>query len=345
MRNNFARAVHAFVIVILGLAPAGASTLGGPLVLQDEGSFFVNGKVVTTNYPSAPLSPAGQITVDQMYVHYWIPQRVSGPAIIMVHGAVHTGVTYETTPDGREGWATYFVRKGFPVYVVDVPGRGRSGFDATAINQAEVNANTDPLRKTNLAMATRDLTWVWFLLGPALGTPWPDGQFPVQAFDQYTAQLVPNNDASVGGGDANAIDALTALIDKIGPAVLLVHSQSGPYGMEVVRRRPTQVRALVNVEGGCVPLAPGDVTGPFSKVPYLALWGDHTVGAVGTVGDARRNGCIQTVNSIKGDNGPATFLLLPDRGINGNSHMMMMDKNNLQIADIIIGWINAAVKR
>jgi pimeloyl-ACP methyl ester carboxylesterase len=348
MPNNaryfFARAVYTLAIVLLGVVPAAASTLGGPLVLQDEGSFFVNGSLETTTYPSPTVMPPGHITVGQMYVHYWIPQRISGPAIIMVHGAVHTGVTYETTPDGREGWATYFVRKGFPVYVVDDPGRGRSGFDATAINEAKAEASIDPLRKTNMLMATREIAWVTFLFGPAFGTAWPDEQFPLQALDQYTAQLVPNTDATVGGGDANTIDALTALVDKIGPAVLLVHSQSGPYGMEVVRRRPAQVRALVNVEGNCTPLAAGDATGAFGKVPYLALWGDHSVGAASLVGDARRNGCMQTVTAIKAENGPATFLLLPDRGIKGNSHMMMMDKNNLQIADIIIDWLATAVK-
>ena len=78
----------------------------------------------------------GQITINQMYVQYRIPKTVSGPAIVMVHGSGHTGVTYETTPDGREGWATYFARKGFPVYVVDHSGRGRSGFDPTVINRA-----------------------------------------------------------------------------------------------------------------------------------------------------------------------------------------------------------------
>jgi pimeloyl-ACP methyl ester carboxylesterase len=323
---------------------AGAGTLGGPLVLADEGSFFVNGKVVATNFPSAPVVPPGpgHITVDQMYVHYWIPQKVSGPAVIMVHGAGHTGVTYETTPDGREGWATYFVRKGFPVYVVDHSGRGRSGFNSTAINQAKVESN--PSLLPNISLATRENGWVNFLFGPAYGTAWPDEQFPVQALDQYTAQLVPNGESTLEGTDGNTIDALAALVDKIGPAVLLVHSQSGSYGMEMVRRRPALVRALVNVEGNCVPLGAADPQGAFAKVPVLSLWGDHSVGAAGFNGDTRRNGCIQTVATIKAANGPAQFLLLPDIGIKGNSHMMMMDKNNLQIADIIIKWIGSAVK-
>ncbi len=130
----------AIAILASGLAPARAATLGGPLTLEDEGAFFVNGKTVTSNYPGASLvtgpSAPGRITVNQMYVHYRIPSGKHGAPVVMVHGSNHTGMTYETTPDGREGWATYFVRKGAPVYVVDHSGRGRSGFDPTPFNSS-----------------------------------------------------------------------------------------------------------------------------------------------------------------------------------------------------------------
>jgi pimeloyl-ACP methyl ester carboxylesterase len=121
-----------------------AGSLGGPLQLQDEGSFFVNGQQTASTHPGTAaggISQPGTITVNQMYVQYRIPQEVRGPAIVMVHGSGHTGATYETTPDGREGWATYFARKGFPVYVVDHSGRGRSGFNPTAINRARAESN------------------------------------------------------------------------------------------------------------------------------------------------------------------------------------------------------------
>ncbi|HEX4556878.1 MAG TPA: lysophospholipase, partial [Xanthobacteraceae bacterium] len=116
-----------------------AGSLGGPLELTDEGSFFVGGQPAMSSHPGTPAVGAaqpGQITVRQMYVQYRIPKTVSGPPIVMVHGSGHTGATFETTPDGREGWATYFARKGFPVYVVDHAGRGRSGFDPTPFNRA-----------------------------------------------------------------------------------------------------------------------------------------------------------------------------------------------------------------
>ena len=91
------------------ITAAAAGSLGGPLELQDEGVFFVNGQAAATAFPDSPptgASPPGQIMIDQMYVQYRIPKNVSAPPIVMVHGSGHTGVTYETTPDGREGWAT-----------------------------------------------------------------------------------------------------------------------------------------------------------------------------------------------------------------------------------------------
>src|SRR6185369_3436221 len=112
----------ALTAVAFGMLPvsggiAMAGSLGGPLQLQDEGSFFVNGQQTASTHPGTAaggISQPGTITVNQMYVQYRIPQEVRGPTIVMVHGSGHTGATYETTPDGREGWATYFARKGFP---------------------------------------------------------------------------------------------------------------------------------------------------------------------------------------------------------------------------------------
>ena len=57
----------------------------------------------------------------------------------MVHGSSHTGACLESTPDGREGWYPYFVRKGVPSYVVDQAGRGRSGFDESVIHEGEAD--------------------------------------------------------------------------------------------------------------------------------------------------------------------------------------------------------------
>src|SRR5262245_43925157 len=116
-----------------------------PLVIEDQGSFFIGGVPKVTEYatPPAAANPnpgnaPNQITIGQMYVQFQIPARKAAkvPPVIMVHGSGHTGACLESTPDGREGWAPYFVRHGISTYVVDQAGRGRSGFDESVVLEA-----------------------------------------------------------------------------------------------------------------------------------------------------------------------------------------------------------------
>ena len=127
--------------------------LGGPLTIEDQGSFFVGGVQKVTDYAvvpgppppgaAAPTTPPPvtpqQITIGQMYVQFQIPAKKYGGGwpVIMVHGSTHTGACLEATPDGREGWYPYFVRNGVPSYVVDQAGRGRSGFDQSVLHEGE----------------------------------------------------------------------------------------------------------------------------------------------------------------------------------------------------------------
>jgi pimeloyl-ACP methyl ester carboxylesterase len=271
-------------------------------------------------------------------VQYRIPAEKKGVPIVMVHGSGHTGVTWETTPDGREGWATWFVRQGHPVYVVDHAGRGRSSFDPSAVNAVR-DGGADPKVMPTLFLSTIERGWANYRFGPRYPETFPGLQFPMEALDHYTAQLVPNSEATLKGGGANTVAALAALLDKIGPAVIMVHSQSGVYGINVVRKRPNLVRALVSVEGGCDGFTAKDQAA-FARTPMLAVWGDNSVGAKGTVnGDKRRGGCLQAVNTIVAGGGKGRLLLLPEAGVKGNSHMMMMDRNNLQVAQLIRDWM------
>jgi pimeloyl-ACP methyl ester carboxylesterase len=338
------------MVALTGLAGTGcamAGSLGGPLNLQDEGSFFVNGRVVTIPSPyygTTGLSGPGQTTVGQMYVHFRIPATITGAPVVMVHGSNHTGMTYETTPDGREGWATYFVRRGHPVYVVDHVGRGRSGFNPTPLNEAVAQSNVGLVHAAPLY--GREGAWANFRFGPRYPETFPGLQFPVEAQDQYFSQLVPNAEELPNGpGGTATTSALAALLDKIGPAAVVVHSQSGMYGIELVRQRPQLVRAFVSVEGGCAPVAPEVVKSAFATVPMLSLWGDNSTSAIGINGDARRNGCKDTIAAINATGGRGTFYLLPEHGLKGNSHMMMLDKNNLAIADVILGWLDGVEKQ
>jgi hypothetical protein len=113
-----------------------------PLVIEDQGSFFIGGVPKVTTYATVPgpnqVMTPNQITIGQMYVQFQIPATKKGnmPPVIMVHGSTHTAACLESTPDGREGWAPYFVRNGISTYIVDQAGRGRSGFDESVIHEA-----------------------------------------------------------------------------------------------------------------------------------------------------------------------------------------------------------------
>ena len=146
--NRQIRLVHQLVLglsIVLLVATAGAAMaqngnkpkkfLTKPLLIEDQGSFFIGGVPKVTNY--ATVAPANapnqantpnQITIGQMYVQFQIPARKKpkAPPVIMVHGSTHTAACLESTPDGREGWFPYFVRNGVSTYLVDQAGRGRS---------------------------------------------------------------------------------------------------------------------------------------------------------------------------------------------------------------------------
>jgi hypothetical protein len=137
--------LSALVVNAAETAPTVTKTkkfLTKPLVIEDQGSFFIGGVPKVTNYATVPgpnQQPApNQITIGQMYVQFQIPatKKRNAPPVIMVHGSTHTAACLESTPDGREGWYPYFVRKGISTYVVDQAGRGRSGFDESVLHEA-----------------------------------------------------------------------------------------------------------------------------------------------------------------------------------------------------------------
>jgi pimeloyl-ACP methyl ester carboxylesterase len=281
----------ALVAIGVLMSNAASSSLGGPLVLADEGSFFVRGTNERSEFAdmrgAAPL--AGTIRTGQMYVQFKIPAKSNSVPVILVHGANHSGVTYETTPDGREGWANYFVRSGFPVYVVDQAGRGRSGFNPTDINRAKAKSDTSSM--PTIPIATREAAWASYRLGPQYPEFWPDSRFPQAALDHYFSQAAPMGDGTLPGVFCeHTVAGLVALLEKIGPAVVLVHSQSGAYGLAAARAKPDLVRALVSVEGDCAPMSDDDTTKIFNRVPLLSVWADHSVGNKARNGDERRSG-------------------------------------------------------
>jgi len=129
-----------------------------PLVLKEQGSFFVGGEKKTLTQPAFGPGPAqsGDITVNQMYVQYQVPEKGDQHVpVVMVHGCCLSSKTWETTPDGRMGWSEYFVRKDRPVYLADQVSRARSGFDPTAFADVRQARRRPPRRRISSMPRTR----------------------------------------------------------------------------------------------------------------------------------------------------------------------------------------------
>jgi pimeloyl-ACP methyl ester carboxylesterase len=317
-------------------AEAAGKKARAPLVIAEQGDFYVGGQVVfspaTSSSGENDPNP-GHVVIDQMYVQYQVPAaRKYRLPVVMVHGSWHTGKTYGSTPDGREGWGTYFVRKGFSTYIVDDPNRGRSSYDMTAMNLVRLGM-APPSALPPILQRTNEAAWTGFRIGPAPGVGHEGGQFPVEAADQYFAQLTDNYRAPEENAKITA--ALIALLDRIGPAIVMTHSQSGPFGWGAALARPALVKGIVSVEPISLPAFTRFAE--LARVPVTIIRADFDSATAVTQ--------AQTfVDNLSAAGGRASFIRLPEFGITGNSHMMMLERNNLEIADLVIRWIERNVR-
>ncbi len=308
------------------------------LVLRDMGSFHIGGRLVEiTGQPikevvftpggvPAKMDPNGKYQVEQMYVQYFLPQNRRGRLpILLWHGGGLTGVTYETKPDGSEGWLSYFIRNGWDTYVSDAVERGRSGWTSTFKGDPVFLPFGDP--------------WERFRIGPpgswnddrARRTTYPGSQFPIDAYAQFMKQGVPRWLTT----DDQIVAAYIELVDKVCPCVVLVHSQSGAFGYKVLEARPDKVKAMVAVE----PTLGGDPTkvGSIKTTPILVVYGDNAKGHP-RWSKIRQSG-VDYAGVLKAAGGRIDVLDLPDIGIRGNSHMIMMDRNSDAVANVIQKWL------
>ena len=305
------------------------------------GSFHVGGRLVeisgkpvrevvfSPGGTPAKVDPNGLYQVEQMYVQYFLPQNRKGKLpLLMWHGGGLTGVTYETTPDGREGWLNMFIRKGWDTYVSDAVERGRSGFASPDIWKGEPNFLTtaNPFERFRIGAGAGS-----FDPDPTKRKAHPGSQFPVEGYDNFVKQIVPRWLTT----DEAIIAAYTALVDKVCPCVILFHSQAGAFGFKVAQARPDKVKALVAVE----PAVAGDKdkAGALKNIPIMMMFGDYIPQ------DSRwpkmRQGDLDFADAVRAAGGSVDVVNLPEIGIKGNSHMLMMDKNNSVTADLIHKWL------
>jgi hypothetical protein len=239
----------ALLLISAGIIASASSMAGdnskvAPLIIQEQGSFAVGGTAITAPgtfdpieqgaYNPAGTDPAGQtLHGDHAYVFYQVPANARKFPLVFWHGHGQSVKTWETTPDGREGFQNIFLRRSFPVYLVDQPRRGRAA------------RSTQPI-----AIAATPDEQLWFGIF-RLGT-WPSFYPGVQvsrdqeALNQFFRQMVPNT----GPYDVQVnTEAVSALFDKIGPGTLVTHSQSGGLGWRTVIKN-RNVRAIVSYEPG-----------------------------------------------------------------------------------------------
>jgi hypothetical protein len=374
---------------------------GGPVTLADQGSFFIGGVTKISEFAAIPGAPPGQtpppptpqqITIGQMYVQFQIPAKIKGPGwpVIMVHGSTHSGAALESTPDEREGWYPYFVRKGVATYVVDQAGRGRSGFDHSVLHEARAKALAGDAAGAaallpNFGRISDTQAWTfWFgHLLPAGSTIATGGRlikhadpgdpqpadpkkphvaplFPTDAAGEYYKQLLPNAEVTLPGSTCATCtpqtlppahtwtpQALALLVERLGGAVIATHSQSGIMGHHAVRLLKEKgklglVKGLITIEGGCSLAQSGLTAADFDAIPYLVVKGDYA-----NVSQQ----CQQNVDAFtrrraeKQGTAKVDYLKLDDLKMLGTTHMMMLDSNNLQIADLMLEWTGKHVAK
>jgi len=312
-----------------------------PLSIASQGSFFVGGRdVSSTTLSSVPRHvPVGTITVDQMYVHYEIPVDAGNRyPLTLIHGCCLTGKTWETTPDGRMGWDEYFLRKGYPVYVVDQAARGRSAFDPSSINAAKTG-KMKPGDLPLLFSAGHEAAWSVFRFGPKYPDVFPGMQFPLEAQDEFWKQMVPDWSEALPTPNPTVPD-LSLLAQRLNGTILISHSQSGIYPFQAATIDTQGIEGIVALEPGECPDAHRDMR-VFAKIPILVLFGDNIKGSPRWAPRLKQCRAFVHAANIAGIN--AELILLPEVGIHGNSHMMMQDKNNLQVADWMLDWIGKHV--
>lgn len=262
-------------------------------------------------------------------MQYFLPaQRRGAVPLLMWHGGGLTGVEYETTPDGRPGWLDYFVRQGWDTYNSDAVERGRAGWPPPG------TFDGDPV------FVTKNRPFEGFRIGAGPGSYDPDptksrqlvgSQFPMEGYDNFIRQQSPRWVTT----DAAILRAYIAEIDRVCPCVILFHSQAGQFGFRAAQARPDKVRALVAVEPSG--FGEPDHAAALRAIPTLVVYGDF-IDQDARWPTIRGNG-LKWVEVQNAAGGQAEVLQLPSIGIRGNGHMMMMDRNNLQVAGVIQDWL------
>jgi hypothetical protein len=299
--------------------------------------------------------------------------------IAIVHGCCLSVKSWQTTPDGRMGWDEYFVRQGFDTYMIDQVARARSGFDATKYNMVRTGVLT-PDKQQPILIPTDQYAWRTFRWGTTTctvspcstsTTPHPDIRFPMNTVGvgpgsnlQFYNQIIPDLNGTltdqstcIGTGSScvptdpaafyNTPAQMAELANELNGAILMAHSESSPFPtMAALQPGSNGVKGIIQVETGCF----GNLTDAeqtiLSHIPMLIVVGDYQTTPQPSAT------CSTEISQITAKGGDIKVAWLPNLTpgslypgspgpIHGNDHMMMLDNNNLQIAQILIDWASS----
>jgi pimeloyl-ACP methyl ester carboxylesterase len=320
----------------------------GALIIQEQGSFSTGGTVVTSEGEFDPMQPwmvpqGGQTRHgDHADVFYQIPADANGYSMVFLHGFGQSRRSWQTTADGREGFSDIFLRKGYGVYLVDQPGRGEAG-QVTGAGQ--------------IAATPDDQTWfTQFRIGL-----WPDFyegvSFPQdeESLDQFFRMMVPDTGTTA---DPNAtVIAMSELFDRSGPGILFTHSAGAMPGWQTAIANGN-VKAIVAIEPGGLPFPIDPTADPmmqfggvsqedFEKliqIPIIIYMGDNIPATeTGIPSQDFWRGVLESAKQwaelVNGSGGDVTVVHLPEVGITGNTHFIMSDLNNQEVAEHLDGWL------
>jgi len=275
----------------------------------------------------------GSMYINQALVHYIRPEyKRHGVSVIVVPGLNLSSYIFVTTPDGRTGWAQLFAESGYDVYVINDPDFDFSrGF---SVSPFTVPGSGAPPADPTAQQGWQQDVWPRWGFGSSQGNPYPDTRFPTAYFANFQS-----NYPYVSSAGRSYSGAIIALLDLVGPSLLLGHSAGGP---QVV----TAAKARTNLVTGFIMIEP---TGPPDAGDFPTLAGMSMIGVYGDYIDSRNQasrkaGTEAAATLFNQNGGVGEVISLPDDlGIHGNTHLMMQDNNNAFIAGLIVDWLAAHV--
>lgn len=359
---RFALLGTVFLLVLPFSAQAAAKKAGNeqkPIVLQTMGSLFFGGTVVK--------GPDGDtFHGDHGYAQYYIPQNARTYPLILWHGIGQSGRSWESTPDGREGFQALLTRNDWPVYIIDQPRRGRAGY--TQARLGDHGSIPTTARESQVWDAFRNGVWI----PPRAATLFPGVQFPRNAIaiDQFFRQQTPDTGEEPITPEHRMFmgKTMAELLRMTGPAILMTHSNSGQYGWATAMVAPEQLQAIVAYEPGVFVFPenepPADIPAradlvaelipprmvpikefkKLTRMPIVVIYGDNISREpsetfnvdLWRVASGRAKQFVEAVNR---HGGKAELVILPDIGIMGNTHAPFADLNNREIAAHLEKWL------